>query len=121
VPKPCSVCTSERREEIDRDIHRGVSTSEIGRRFGFSEPTVKGHRRSAHHLLQTPRQGSTGPHDAESMLKRIEHCLDDGDALADLRIAVFTLPPEEKRVLVAALRSRAGRGKVAEPVLAVAS
>lgn len=116
MPKICSVCSHERREEIDFAIHQGLYTSEIGRRFGLTTPTITGHRRSAHHLLLTPRQGSSGPHDAESLLKRIEANLDDHEAMRALRLAVRMLPPEEKRVLVAALRSRAGRSKVAEHV-----
>jgi hypothetical protein len=34
-----------------------------------------------------------------------------------LRLAVLLLPPSERRVLIEELRLRAGRGKVAEPVL----
>lgn len=111
--RTCSVCTSDRRVEIDAAIHRGLFTSEIARRFGFTTPTITGHRRSGHHLLQ-PRRVSSGPHNASSLLTRIEANLDDPDALAALRIAVGSLAPAEKRVLVAALRRRSG--KVAEHV-----
>ncbi len=106
MPKTCSVCTSDRRVEIDRAIHAGLYTSEIARRFGFTQPTITGHRRSGHHLLQ-PRRVSSGPHTAESLLKRIEECLGDPDALAALRVAASALPPPEKRVLIAELRRRA--------------
>ncbi len=115
MPKPCSVCTSDRREEIDRAIHSGIYTSEIGRLFGFTKPTITGHRRSGHHLLQ-PRRVSSGPHTAESLLKRIEECLGDDSALKDLRIAVRMLPTGERLLLTQELRRRAGRGKVPEPV-----
>jgi hypothetical protein len=113
VPKPCSVCTSDRREEIDRAIHSGIYTSEIGRLFGFTKPTITGHRRSGHHLLQ-PRRVSSGPHTARTLLTRISECLGDPDALAALRVAVSALDRAEKRVLLAELRRRSGR--VAEHV-----
>ncbi len=113
MPKRCSVCTSDLREEIDAAIHRGLYTSAIAVRFGFTGPTITGHRRSGHHLLQ-PRRVSTGPHTAASLLKRIEECLGDTAALAALRIAVFALPPPEKRLFIAELRRRSGR--VAEHV-----
>ncbi len=117
MPRTCSVCSDSRRLEIDRAIHSGIYTSEIARRFGFSKPTITGHRRSAHHLLQTPRQrDSRQPHTAASLLKRIEANLDDGAALGDLRIAASTLPHGERRLLVQELRLRAGRGVVAEHV-----
>jgi DNA-binding transcriptional ArsR family regulator len=103
------------REEIDRDIHRGLYTSVIARRFGLSKPTVTGHRRSGHHLLQ-PRRVYTGPHTAESLLARIEECRGDDQAMRALRIAVGTLPPGERRLLVEELRRRAGKDP--EPVLA---
>lgn len=113
--RTCSVCEHPSREEIDAAIHAGLYSSEIGRLFGFTKPTVTGHRRSGHHLLQ-PRRVSTGPHTASTLLTRISECRGDHEALQDLRIAVGTLPPEERRRLVEALRSRAGLGKVAEPV-----
>jgi hypothetical protein len=52
------------------------------------------------------------PHTALSLLTRISANLDDDDALGDLRIAVGSLPPVERRLLVEELRARAGRGKV---------
>ncbi len=106
MPKICSVCSHERRVEIDRAIHQGLYTSEIGRLFDLSKPTVTGHRRSGHHLLQ-PRRVYTGPHTARTLLTRISECLGDPDALAALRVAVSALPPPEKRVLLAELRRRA--------------
>jgi hypothetical protein len=54
-------------------------------------------------------------HTAESLLKKIEASLDDGDSLRDLRIAAFMLPTGERRILVAELRRRAA-GRVAEHV-----
>ncbi len=115
MPKTCSVCTSDRREEIDRDIHQGLYTSEIARRFGFTTPTITGHRRSGHHLLQ-PRRVPTGPHTARTLLTRISECLGDPDALAALRVAVSALDRAEKRVLLAELRRRSGKGEEHVPV-----
>lgn len=58
-----------------------------------------------------------GPHTASGLLGRIKANLDDPDAMRDLRLALTTLPHGERQLLVAGLRSRAGRGKVEEPVL----
>lgn len=106
--RTCSVCKHERRVEIDRAIHAGLYSSKIGRRFNLSKPTVTGHRRSGHHLLQ-PRRVYTGPHTAESLLARIEESLGDPDALAALRVAASALPAYEKRLFIAELRRRSGR------------
>lgn len=111
MPKSCSVCNHERRVEIDFALLQGEKTRLVSERFGLTYPAVKAHRRSAHHVVQTPRQGSTGPHTADTLLKRIEACLDDHDALADLRVAASALPHGERRRLVEALRSLAGRGE----------
>lgn len=117
MPKTCAVCRHPGRVEIDSALLNGEPTRSVAEAFGLSEPTVKGHRRSAHHLRRSPLQRDTRqPHTAASLLARIEECRGDDEALRGLRLAVRMLPPEEKRVLVAALRSRAGRGKVAEPV-----
>ncbi len=51
---------------------------------------------------------------ADTGVRRIIYStLGDDDALKDLRIAAGTLQPEEKRILIAELRLRSGRGKVA--------
>ncbi len=118
--RTCSVCKHERRVEIDAALHAGTYTSEIGRRFGFTTPTVTGHRRSGHHLLQ-PRRASSGPHNARSLLQRILENRDDDEALRSLRLAVRMLPTGERRRLVAELRRRSGRGKGAESILEVAA
>jgi len=106
--RACSVCEHDQREEIDRAIHRGAYSSEIAVSFGLTKPTISGHRRSGHHLLH-PRRVSSGPHNAASLLRRIESNLGDPDALAALRIAVSALPAPEKRLLMEGLRSRSGR------------
>lgn len=113
MPKRCSVCEHEQRVEIDFALHRGDPTRLVSERFHLTNATIKGHRRSQHHLVGRTPPRRTSSHTAESMLKKIEACLDDGDALRDLRIAASTLQPEEKRLLVEELRRRAGRGKVA--------
>ncbi len=110
--RTCSVCKHERRGEIDAALHAGLYSSEIGRRFGLSKPTVTGHRRSGHHLLQ-PRRVYTGPHDAASLLRRISDSRGDDEAMRSLRLAVRMLPTGERRILVEELRLRSGRGKVA--------
>ncbi len=111
MQKRCSVCASDLREAIDRAIHAGDYTSVIAVRFGFTTPTVTGHRRSGHHLLQ-PRRVYTGPHTASSLLKKIEECRGDDQALRSLRLAVRMLPTGERRILVEELRRRAGRVEV---------
>ncbi len=113
MPKRCSVCEHDLREEIDRAIHRGLYTSEIAHSFGFTPPTIAGHRRSAHHLLH-PRPVAGGPHTASSLLKKIEDSLGDTAAVAALRIAAYALPPAERRLFIAELRRRSG--KVAEHI-----
>jgi hypothetical protein len=50
-----------------------------------------------------------GPHTASSLLTRIVDRLGDDEALRDLRVAVSTLPPAERIVLIEELRRRAGR------------
>ncbi len=112
MPKSCSCCEHPRRVEIDYAILQGDTSRAVGEAFGLSKPTITGHRRSGHHLLQTPRQGAGGPHDADSLLRRISDCRGDDEALADLRIAVLTLPKVERIILVQELRRRSGRGKV---------
>ncbi len=106
--RTCSVCSDARREEIDAAIHAGLYTSEIAHSFGLTQPTIAGHRRSAHHRLH-PRPVSTGPHDADSLLTRIEEVLGDPAALAALRIAAYALDPAQKRLFIAELRRRSGR------------
>jgi hypothetical protein len=46
------------------------------------------------------------------MLRRIEDLRDDADALQNLRLAVATLPPAERRILIEELRRRSGRVEV---------
>lgn len=111
--KNCAVCEHERKIAIDAAIHRGDLTRAVAEAFGLSKPTITGHRRSGHHLLH-PRRVDTGPHTARSLLRRIEGCLGDAEQLRDLRLAVLTLPPGERRLLIEGLRLRAGRGKVAQ-------
>jgi hypothetical protein len=116
VPKRCSVCEHEQRVEIDFRLLSGELTRAVSERIdGLTYPQIKGHRRSGHHLQQTPRRGITSSHTAAGLLKKIVDRLDDAEALADLRIAVGTLPHEQRGLLVAELRRRAG--KVEEPVL----
>lgn len=115
APGTCSVCRHPRREEIDFALHHGDTSRAVGQAFGLSKPTITGHRRSGHHLLQTPRQGASGPHTAASLLTRIEECLDDPEKLRDLRLALTTLPHRERRLLIEGLRLRAaGRVEVAQ-------
>ncbi len=118
MPKRCSCCEHPQRVEIDAALLQGGTSRAVGQRFGLSKPTITGHRRSGHHLLQTPRQGAGGPHNAESLLTRIEDLRGDDEAMRSLRLAVSTLPPGERRRLVEGLRLRAGRGEVEQPVSA---
>lgn len=122
MPKTCSVCRHPRREEIDAALHHGEPTRLASERFALTYPQLKAHRRSAHHVVQTPRQRDTGtPHTAATLLRRISECRGDAEALGALRIAVRTLPTGERRLLVEELRRRAGRGEVgAEPERRVA-
>lgn len=110
MPKTCSVCEHELRTEIDAAIVQGGTSRAVAERFGLSKPTITGHRRSGHHHLQTPHQRDTAtPHDAASLLRRIEECRGDHEAIGGLRIAVSALPAAEKRLFIAGLRRRAGR------------
>jgi hypothetical protein len=103
--------------EIDRAIHHGDASRAVGERFGLTKPTVTGHRRSGHHLLQTPRQRNTGtPHTAATLLRRIADSRGDHEAMLDLRLAASTLPHGERRRLIEELRRRAGIGVGAKPV-----
>ncbi len=116
MPKRCSVCEHPQRVEIDFRLLAGELTRSVSERFAsLTYPQIKGHRRSGHHLQQTPRRGITSSHTAAGLLKKIEDRLDDAEALADLRIAVGTLQPGERGLLIEGLRRRAG--KVEEPVL----
>lgn len=121
MPKRCSCCDHPQKVDLDFAILQGDTSRAVGEAFGLSKPTITGHRRSGHHLLQTPRQGAGGPHDADSLLRRIEDLRGDHDALRDLRLAVATLRPGERSILIEELRRRAVRVEVAqEPVEEVA-
>jgi len=109
VPKRCSVCEHDLREEIDRDIHLGDLTRAIGERFGLSGPTVKAHRRSGHHIVGSTPRPWTSPNTASDLLTKIEERRGDHDALRSLRLAAATLPKAERIVLISELRRRAGR------------
>jgi hypothetical protein len=104
--------------EIDAALLGGDLTRIVAERFdGLSYPQVKGHRRSAHHLRRSPLQrDSRQPHDADSLLKRIESNLGDPDALAALRVAVSALDRDAKRLFIAELRRRSGKGAEHVPV-----
>ena len=109
----CSACNHPARVALDYDLLQGVYSNEVGRRHGLTTQMIVNHRRKGHHHLQTPRQGSTGPHTAAGLMERIEKNLADAEALRDLRIAVLNLPPRERPLHVEELPRRAGR--VAEP------
>lgn len=108
--RTCSVCNHERRVEIDFRLLAGGTSRAVGEAFGLSKPTITGHRRSGHHLLQSPLQRNTRtPHDAASLIQRILENRGDDDAIKDLRIATSMLPHSERRLLVEELRRRAGK------------
>lgn len=117
MPKRCSACEHEQRVDLDAALLSGEPTRAVSDRFdGLTHPTVKAHRRSGHPLVgRTPRR-RTSPHNAESLLKKIEANLEDAEAVTDLRLAVLLLPHGERRLLVAALRRRAGRVAEHAPV-----
>ena len=121
MPRRCSVCEHDLREEIDRDIHLGDLTRAIGERFGLSGPMVKAHRRSGHHIVGSTPRPWISPNTASDLLTKIEANLDDADAVRDLRIAVSALPAAERRLFVAGLRRRSGRDAAREPARRVAA
>ncbi len=109
MPKACSVCTHERREEIDRDLLAGEKTLPVSQRFDLTNATIKAHRRSGHHIVGSTPRPWTASHTADDLLGRIQECRGDPDALRSLRLAASTLPPEERIVLIEELRRRAGK------------
>ncbi len=59
MPKECSICISNKREEIDIDVVNGVSVRDIGRKHRLASSTVGRHRKNCHQaIIQTALEGT---------------------------------------------------------------
>jgi len=48
MPRPCSICTHEKRDEIDRSLIEGVALRNIAKQYGVSHDAL--HRHKKNHL-----------------------------------------------------------------------